>query len=246
MKENLSLSIVLKDDLKESEIKQMQRDLNALAFIKTAKYISKAEAAREMAKELGEDPQNFLGFNPFLASIEVTLKSEYTHTDSLKIVEKKLTESSNVANLIYQKDMMDIVNHNMPQIAIVLTELIIILVLVSFALISNTVRLLIYSRRFLIYTMRLVGATPGFIRKPFIRYSIINGLFASVLAILMLTAAFYYVNTNQSDLGRILSWHEIVAVFAVLLVAGMLISLIAAYLAVNKYLRMERGKLYYI
>jgi cell division transport system permease protein len=245
LRENLSLSLVLKDSLKDAEIRQMQRELNVLPFIKSTKYISKAEAAKEMAEELGEDPQDFLGFNPFLASIEVKLKSEYTHTDSLKIVEKKLTASSNVSNLIYQKDMMNIVNRNVRQIALILGGAIIILALISFAIIGNTVRLLIYSRRFLIYTMRLVGATPGFIRKPFIKYSIINGLFASVLAILMLTAALYFLETGLG-LGQILTRHDFVFVFAALLVADILISLIAAYLAVNKYLRMERGKLYYI
>ncbi|MDR1332469.1 MAG: permease-like cell division protein FtsX [Tannerella sp.] len=246
MKENLSLTIVLKDNIKSSEISQMQHELNALPFIKTSRYISKTDAAKEMASELGEDPQTFLGFNPFLASIEVKLKSEYTHTDSLKMVEKRLTTSTNVADLVYQKDMMYIVNNNIRQIVIALTISIIILVLISFALISNTIRLLIYSRRFLIYTMRLVGATPGFIRKPFIKYSIINGSFAAVLAILMLVTALYYLESNLAGLGQIMSWHELSVVFAALLVAGIFISVIAAYFAVNRFLRMERGKLYYI
>jgi cell division transport system permease protein len=246
MKEELSLSIMLKDDIKESDIRQMQRELSLLPFIKSAKYISKAEAAREMADELGEDPESFLGFNPLLASIEVKLKSEYTHADSLKIVEKKLTASSNVSNLIYQKDMMNLVNRNVRQIAIILIIAISVLVLISFALISNTIRLLIYSRRFLIYTMRLVGATPGFIRKPFIKYSIINGLLASILAILMLSAALYYVEAGLTGLVQILDWRKAAVVFAAVLVAGLLISLTAAYFAVNRYLRMERGKLYYI
>jgi cell division transport system permease protein len=246
MKENLSLSVYMKDDIKESDIRQMQRELSRLPFIKSTRYISKAEAAREMAGELGENPESFLGFNPFLASIEVKLKSEYTHADSLKIVEKRLTASNNVSSLIYQKDMMNIVNRNVPQIAFILTVTICILVLISFALISNTIRLLIYSRRFLIYTMRLVGATPGFIRKPFIKYSIINGLIASLLAILMLAATLYYVEAGLTGLVQISDWRKYVAVFAAVLVSGILISMIAAYFAVNRYLRMERGKLYYI
>ncbi|MDR1406953.1 MAG: permease-like cell division protein FtsX [Tannerella sp.] len=246
MKENLSLTIVLKDNVKSADIRQMQHELNVLPFIKTSRYISKTDAAREMADELGEDPQVFLGFNPFLASIEVKLKSEYTHADSLKMVEKKLTASTNVSELVYQKDMMYIVNNNIRQILTALTASIIILILISFTLISNTIRLLIYSRRFLIYTMRLVGATPGFIRKPFIKHSIVNGLFAAVLTILMLIAALYYLESNLEGLGQLMSWHELVVVFAVLLVVGVLISLAAAYFAVNRYLRMERGKLYYI
>ncbi|MDR1779276.1 MAG: permease-like cell division protein FtsX [Tannerella sp.] len=246
MKENLAFSIILKDNLKDSDIRQTQRELNAMPFVKSTKYISKEEAAREMANELGEDPQAFLGFNPFLASIEVKLKSEYTHTDSIKKIERRLTESSNVSQLLYQQDMMHLVNNNIRQIVVVLTVMIIILVLISFALISNTIRLLIYSRRFLIYTMRLVGATPAFIRKPFVKYSIINGLMAAVVAIIMLVATLYYLRRGLVGLEQIINRFELAMVAVALLAVGVLISTIAASFSVNRYLGMERGKLYHI
>ena len=183
MKENIAFSILLKEDIKEADIRQMERQLNAQPFIKSAKYISKEEAAREMVAELGEDPQMFLGINPFQASMEVQLKSAYANPDSLQQIEKKLTSYTNVSELLYQKDIMQVVNNNVRRIGLVLFMLITILVLISFVLISNTIRLLIYSKRFLVYTMRLVGATPAFIRRPFIRYNIVSGLIAGVLAL---------------------------------------------------------------
>jgi len=246
MKENLAFSIVLKDNLKDADIQQTQRELNAMPFVKSTKYISKADAAREMTEELGEDPREFLGFNPFLASIEVKLKSEYTHADSLKKVERQLTSSANVSQLIYQKDMMHLVNSNIRQIVVVMTFMIIILIIISFALISNTIRLLIYSRRFLIYTMRLVGATPAFIRKPFVKYSIINGIVAAIIAIIMLAVALYYLKNGLMGLEQIVTTFEMTLVAVSILISGVVISSVAAYFAVNRYLAMERGKLYYI
>jgi cell division transport system permease protein len=194
MRENISFSIVLKDGIKNTEVQQMQNTLDALPFIKSTRYISKEEAATEMITELGEDPQIFLGYNPFQATIEAKLKSEYANIDSLQVIEKRLTSYANISELLYQQDMMQIVNDNIQRIGLVLSVLTIALILISFALINNTIRLLIYSKRFLIYTMRLVGATPAFIRKPFIRYNISSGFFAGVLAIIMLIGTLFYLN----------------------------------------------------
>ena len=246
MKENIAFSVVLKDGIKAGEVQQMQQSLDALPFIKSTKYISKEEAATEMTAELGEDPQVFLGFNPFHASIEVKLKSEYANVDSLRVIEKKLTSYTNVSELIYQQDMMQIVNHNIKRVGFVLIVLILILMLISFALINNTIRLLIYSKRFLIYTMRLVGATPGFIRKPFIRYNISSGFIAGILAIIMLAGALFYLQQELVGLEQIIRWEGLLIIGVIVLALGILLSVSAAHLAVNRYLRMERGKMYYI
>jgi len=246
MKENISFSIVLKDGITGREVQQMQQSLEAFPFIKTTNYISKEDAAAEMTAELGEDPQVFLGFNPFQASIEVKLKSEYANVDSLQIIEKKLTSDANVSDLLYQKDMMLMVNNNIKQIGFILGILILVLMLISFTLINNTIRLLIYSKRFLIYTMRLVGATPRFIRKPFIKYNISSGFFAGVLAIFMLTGALYYLQKELLGLEQIIRWEGLFIIYIVVLALGILLSVGAAYLAVNRYLRMERGKMYSI
>jgi len=246
MKENLSFSIVLKDDLKEADILQTQQKLEQMPFIKSTQYISKDDAVKEMIEELGEDPRTFLGFNPFSASIEIKLNSAYINPDSLQIVEQKLTSYASVSELIYQKDMMQIVNDNIKRIGIALLILILVLMMISFVLISNTIRLLIYSKRFLIYTMRLVGATPAFIRRPFVRYNIVSGFLAGILAIILLTVTLYYLGQEMIGLHQILPLEGVLIVYILLLVIGVLLSITAAFFAVNRYLRMERGKMYYI
>lgn len=246
MKENIAFSILLKEDIKEADIRQMERQLNAQPFIKSAKYISKEEAAREMVAELGEDPQMFLGINPFQASMEVKLKSAYANPDSLQQIEKKLTSYTNVSELLYQKDIMQVVNNNVRRIGLVLFMLITILVLISFVLISNTIRLLIYSKRFLVYTMRLVGATPAFIRQPFIRYNIVSGLIAGVLAIMMLMGTLYYLEGELAGLEQILRGEGLLIVYGAVLVLGIVLAVLAAWFAVNRYMYMAVGKMYYI
>lgn len=246
MKENIAFSILLKEDIKEADIRQMERQLNAQPFIKSAKYISKEEAAREMVAELGEDPQMFLGINPFQASMEVKLKSAYANPDSLLQIEKKLTSYTNVSELLYQKDIMQVVNNNVRRIGLVLFMLITILVLISFVLISNTIRLLIYSKRFLVYTMRLVGATPAFIRRPFIRYNIVSGLIAGVLAIMMLMGTLYYLEGELAGLEQILRGEGLLIVYGAVLVLGIVLAVLAAWFAVNRYMYMAVGKMYYI
>ena len=246
MRENISFSIILKDGIKDADAQQMQQDMDTLPFIKSTRYISKEEALKEMIEELGEDPQIFLGFNPLQASIEAKLKSEYANIDSLRVIDTRLSSFTNISELLYQQDMMHIVNNNIKRIGVVLFVLIIVLILISFALINNTIRLLIYSKRFLIYTMRLVGATPGFIRKPFIRYNISSGFFASVLAIFMLSGALYYMQKELVGLEHIIRWEGLVIIFILVLTLGILLSVVAACLAVNRYLKMERGKMYYI
>ena len=247
MKENFAFSVVLKDDVKEADVRQMQKNLNTMPFIKSVKYVSKEEAAKEMIAELGEDPQVFLGFNPFQASIEVRLKSEYMNADSLQTIQKKLASSAGVSELIYPEDMLQIVNHNVQRIGIILFVLIIVLMVISFALISNTIRLLIYSKRFLIYTMRLVGATNAFIRRPFIKYNLVSGFLAGILAIMMLVGALYMLQKLAGlGLEPIVPWDRLWVVYVTVMVAGIFISAVSAYLAVNRYLRMERGKMYYI
>ena len=201
VKENLSFSIVLKDNQKETEIKKMQKSLDALPFIKSTEYISKEQAAKELEEELGENPETFLGFNPLQASIEVKLHSEYANPDSLQVIEKKIRNYTSVSELLYRKDMMEMVHNNMKRLGLILLTLAAVLMIISFVLISNTIRLLIYSKRFLIHTMKLVGATSGFIRRPFVKYNIVSGIFASILAILMLTGALYYLQNELASMN---------------------------------------------
>lgn len=246
VKENISFSIVLKDNQREGDIKQMQKTLDALPFIKSTEYISKEQAAKELEEELGENPETFLGFNPLQASIEVKLHSEYANPDSLQVIEKKVKKYTSVSDLLYRKDMMQMVNDNMKRVSLILLTLAAILMAISFVLISNTIRLLIYSKRFLIHTMKLVGATPGFIRRPFIRYNVVSGIFASILAILMLTGALYYLQSELAGFIQLLDVNSLLIVYAGVMGMGIVLSVVATYFAVNKYLRMRVDKLYYI
>ncbi len=246
VKENLSFSIVLKDNQKETEIKKMQKSLDALPFIKSTEYISKEQAAKELEEELGENPETFLGFNPLQASIEVKLHSEYTNPDSLQVIEKKIRNYTSVSELLYREDMMEMVHNNMKRLGLILLTLAAVLMIISFVLISNTIRLLIYSKRFLIHTMKLVGATSGFIRRPFVKYNIVSGIFASILAILMITGALYYLQNELKGFIQILDMQTLLLVYVGVFVLGIVLSVIATIFAVNKYLRMKGDKLYYI
>ena len=165
----------------------MQKTLDALPYIKSTEYISKEQAVKELEEELGENPETFLGFNPLQASIEVKLHSEYANVDSLQLIEKKIKKYTSVSDLLYRKDMMQMVNDNVKRVSLILLTLAVMLMAISFVLISNTIRLLIYSKRFLIHTMKLVGATPGFIRRPFVRYNVVSGIFAMKPSVLMVT-----------------------------------------------------------
>jgi cell division transport system permease protein len=246
VKENISFSIVLKDDVRESDIKRIQKNLDGLPFIKSTEYISKDQAAKELEEELGENPEIFLGFNPLQASIEVRLHSEYANSDSLQVIEKKLKSYTSVSDLLYRKDMMQVVNDNMKRVGIVLLSLALMLMTISFVLISNTIRLLIYSQRFLIHTMQLVGATAGFIRRPFIQHNVISGIFASILAILMLISALYYMQHELTGFVQMLDTGLLMVVFISVFILGIALSVVATILSVNRYLRMEVDKLYYI
>ena len=246
VKENIVFSILLKDNQKEADIKRMQKSLDALPFIKSTEYISKEQAAKELEEELGENPETFLGFNPLQASMEVKLHSEYANPDSLKLIEKQIRTYTSVTDLLYRKDMMEMVHNNMKRVGIILLTLAVVLMCISFVLISNTIRLLIYSKRFLIHTMKLVGATPGFIRRPFVRYNVVSGIFASILAILMLTGALYYLQNELKGFIQILDVQSLLIVYAAVLGLGILLSVVATIFAVNKYLRMGVDKLYYI
>ncbi len=246
VKENISFSIILKDNQREADIKMMQKNLEALPFIKSTEYISKEQAVKELEEELGENPETFLGFNPLKASIEVRLRSNYANPDSLPLVEQAVKQYTSVSDLLYRKDMMEMVHRNIHRIGFILLILAIVLMAISFVLIGNTIRLLIYSRRFLIHTMKLVGATAGFIRRPFIYYNMVSGLIASFLAIGMLSGFLYYLQSELTGFLGILDLHILLAVYGLVVVLGILLTVVATIVSVNKYLRMDVDRLYYI
>ena len=246
MKENLTVTVMLKDSVSVNDAHLLCRDLYHRPYSHNIDYISKEQAQREQVKELGSDPTEFLGFNPFPATLEIQLKSDYANRDSLKWIAKEIRKDSRVSDLTYMEDLMNRVNSNLSRISVVLLALAILLTFVSFSLISNTVRLSIYARRFVIHTMKLVGASWGFIRRPFLKQAMGIGILAAILAIGVLGAGIYGLYITQPGLDEIVTWEVLVITAAAILLFGIIITALCAWLAVNKFLRMTAGELYKI
>ena len=246
VKENISFSLLISDDMHESAILQYQKKLNDEPFVKATTYISKKQALKEQTEAMGTDPKEFLGYNPFTASIEIKLNSDYANSDSIAKIEKKLKKNSEILEVKYPPELMDAVNDNIKKISIVLLSLAGLLTLISFALINNTIRLAIYSKRFLIHTMKLVGANWGFIRRPFLRRNIWSGIIAGLMADGILMGTAYTLVTYEPELIRIITPEVMLIVSASVLLFGIIITFLCAYASINKYLRMKASTLYYI
>ncbi len=246
VRENINLSIILDDEIKNTEIQRIQKYLLSSPYAKSVRFISKEEALQEHIESLGEDPQKFLGYNPLLASFEVKLKAEYANNDSVEMIESKLKRFDHINRIAYQKDVVDLVNRNIQKLSYILLGIALVLLLVSIALINNTIRLLIYSNRFLINTMKLVGATWWFIRKPYIKQGMINGLVASILSLLYLTATIYYVKYEFGISGIVIPFGTVLMVSSIILFLGVTLTAISSYLAVGRYLRMGTNNMYFV
>lgn len=246
VKENINFSILISDDMKESDILKLQKKLDKEPFVKATEYISKKQALREQTEAMGTDPQEFLGYNPFTASIEVKLYSDYANSDSIVKIEKKIKKNTNIQEVLYQKDLIDAVNDNIRNISLMLLGLAVILTFISFALINNTIRLTIYSKRFLIHTMKLVGASWSFIRRPFLRRNFWIGVLSAVIADAVLWGAAYWLVSYEPELIRVITPDVMLLVSVSVLIFGVLITWLCALLSINKYLKMKAGTLYYI
>ena len=246
VKENINFSILISDDMKESDILKLQKKLDKEPFVKETEYISKKQALREQTEAMGTDPQEFLGYNPFTASIEIKLHSDYANSDSIAKIEKKIKRNTNIQEVLYQKDLIDAVNDNIRNISLMLLGLAVILTFISFALINNTIRLTIYSKRFLIHTMKLVGASWSFIRRPFLRRNFWIGVLSAVIADAVMWGAAYWLVSYEPELIRVITPEVMLLVSVAVLVFGVLITWLCALLSINKYLRMKASTLYYI
>ena len=246
VKQNIVVTMMLQDDMTTGEAHQFCNKLQARPYICSLQYISKEQALREGIKALGTDPREFAEVNPFLSSIEITLKSDYANSDSLQFISKELKAYPKVSEVKYQKDLIDSVNENIAKISLVLLALAVLLTIVSFSLINNTVRLGIYARRFSIHTMKLVGASWSFIRWPFVRRAVGIGLLASVLACAALGAIYYALFLYEPEILSFLTWDVLAITAGVVFVFGIAITAFCATISVNKFLRMKAGELYKI
>lgn len=246
VRENINFSVLLSDDMKEADIMKLQKKLNAEPFVKETEYISKKQALKEQTEAMGTDPQEFLGYNPFTASIEIKLHSDYANSDSIAKIEKQIKRNTNIQEILYQRDLIDAVNENIRNISLVLLALAMVLTFISFALINNTIRLAIYSKRFLIHTMKLVGASWGFIRRPFLKRNIWSGVLAALIADTILMGTAYWLVSYEPELVKVITPEVMLLVSGAVLVFGVLITFLCAYLSINKYLRMKASTLYYV
>ena len=246
VKENLTVTVVLNDEVSVGDAKRFQQDLVRRPFSKDVLYISREQALKEQTDAMGSDPSEFLGMNPFPATLELQLHSDYANADSLAWISDELRKNPEVTDVAYQVDLMDSVNRNLAKLNILLLVLAVLLTFISFSLINNTVRLSVYSRRFLIHTMKLVGASWGFIRRPFMRQGALVGVIAALIAIIVQGGGIYALYYYEPNILAIITWRELVITALAVLVFGLVITLTCSYISVNRFLRMPAGELYKI
>jgi cell division transport system permease protein len=244
-RESLSFSIMLNDDAKEADIRMLQKDLDGKLYVKATEYVSKDEAAVKMKNDLGEDFINFLGDNPLPPSIDVFLYARYTSPDSVAKIEKYVKEYPFVKEVYYQESLLFLINENVRKISLFLLVISSLLFLIALTIINNTIRLSIYSRRFLIRTMQLVGATRSFIRRPFLVQSAFHGLLAALLAMGLLMGLLYLIEKEFFMMFTFESTNLLIILGVAIIITGVLINIISTYFSVNRYLSISEDKLYY-
>lgn len=245
VKENIGFSIILKEDIKEVDIIRLQKMLDAKPYIKSTEYITKERAAKELQEELGEDFIEFLGYNPLLSSIDIKLQAEYANNDSIVVIENEFQSYHEIKEVFYKKSLIQEVNENVNKISLIILSFSLLLLLISLALINNTIRLSVYAKRFIINTMQLVGATRRFIRKPFLFRSAIHGMYGALIAILLIIGVLYLLQNEFSDIIGFDDVTTLIILFVIVIMAGIIISVTSTYFAVNKYLKIKRDRLYY-
>lgn len=246
MKENMSFNVMLSSDVSDARISAIRKNLDVMPFVKSSRFISKEEAKEQLIKDLGDDPEDLLGYNPAQDCIEIFLHADYANNDSIRMINAVIRQEHNVTDLLYQQEAIDLINNNLSKLMTLLLILAAILSFISFALIRNTVRLSIYSKRFLIHTMKLVGATPAFIRNPFLVHNVYTGIAAGILANGIIWLIITYFTKEYFSVGPIVSFADLVIVFGTVIMLGVLITTIATAFAVNRYLKMKTDQLYYI
>ncbi|MCL1822189.1 MAG: permease-like cell division protein FtsX [Prolixibacteraceae bacterium] len=245
VREKIGFTLVLNEDLKEQEVSRLEKQLQALPFVKETKYIDKEAAARLFTEELGEDFSGFLGFNPLSASIEVKLFAPYTETDSLKIIEGRVRQYPQVKEVYYQRSLVSVINENVTKISLFLVIFCALMLFIFIALINNTIRISVYSQRFIINSMLLVGATRSFVRKPFVRKSIACGLYGAFFSGALLAVIMF---SYKKELTGIFNEEDLLVlgiVIAIVFVTAILLTWISSTISVNRFLKMKFDELFY-
>ena len=244
VKQNIGFSVMIKEGVKDVDILQLQKWIDSKPYSLETDWVSKEDAAKELREQLGEDFIAFLGYNPLLESIDIKLKASYANSDSLLILEEKLIKNDLIHEVYYQKDLVEKINENVRKMSIFLLSFCILLFIISFTLINNTIRLSVYSKRFLIRTMKLVGATNKFIKGPFLSESIYNGVYSSLVAICMLIGVFQLLQSDMPDFLNIRDFKSMGILFACIFVAGILFTWLSTFFALRKYLQIKESEIY--
>lgn len=244
VKENIVLNIIVDEGAKEADVLQFQKELNAKPAVKQTQYVNKELAARNLTQDLGEDFVNFLGYNPLLSTVDVYLKADYANTKSIEALKADISKNPVVKEVIYQSSLIDMVNKNIKTIGLIILGFAAILLVISIALINNTIRLAIYSQRFLIKSMQLVGATKNFIRKPYILIAMLHGLIASFIAVIILLGLLYYAQKEIPEIIILRNYTEFGIVLLSLVGIGIFITALSTTFAVGRYLRLKIYDLY--
>lgn len=246
VKENTTVEIVFTPQAETSDFNRLQEMLKASDYCLDCRIISAEQALKEHIEYLGDDPSKFLGYNPLTASCEMHVKANYANNDSIAVIEGKLTTLPYVEKVIYQKDLLSVLNRNINELSIVLLAVVVLLLFISLALIGNTIRLQIYAQRFLINTMKLVGATSWMIKAPILRKNMTMGFVAAILALGAVSAVYYYVNVHMGVQLFPLTWQNMLFVSGVIILIGLTITILASLFATGRYIRMKSNTMYEI
>ena len=246
IRRNMTMSVVVSGKTSGQEILKFQQQLEKLPCVVSSQYISSEQILEEQKIELGTDPVEFLGYNPYDHSINLTLKSDYARPDSMAMLEKSLLKDERVIQVVYHREIIETVNDNIRKIAAALLGFMIVLTMISWSLIGNAVRLSIYSKRFLLHTMKLVGATWGFIRRPFIMHNLRIGLLSGMAADIMLGAIFYLIMQKEPATITILPPTSLAIIAAAVILFGIFMTVTCAYMSVTRFLRMRGNDLYFL
>ncbi|NOX85961.1 MAG: cell division protein FtsX [Chlorobi bacterium] len=246
IRENIGFEIIMEQNTREADILHLQKMLDTKPYVKSTEYITKEEAARRLSEALGEDFTDFFkdADNPLLPSIDVRFNADWANNDSLAKIQTFILSNKGVKDVYYQKSLIHLINRNLRKISLILLGFSVLLLIIAVALINNTIRLSIYSRRFIIRSMQLVGATRSFIQKPFILKGIVQGITSAVIALVLLTAIIVTLWNNLPELKPLSGPEMLLLLYLIVLVSGMFVSGILTYFAVRKYLNMKPDKLY--
>lgn len=246
VRENINVTVLISDDLPTDSIAQLTTDLRKIHGIKSIHYISKEEALREQTEAMGTDPSEFIGYNPFTASLEMKMKAEYANNDSLTHIVRQLQADNRVMDVLYQKELIQEVNDNIRKLSLILLVIAALFTYISFQLINNTVRLTIFSRRFSINTMKLVGASWSFIRRPFLKSAFILGIVAALAADGLLYLGYHWLQKFEPELHTVVNLEVLLIVGGSVLLFGLLITFLCTYGSLGRYLRMTSNELYHV